>query len=509
MESARPRKPIVTVIGDSTIDNKVWVGPGIKHNYIRGKLGIKRASTATRIKRSHSRAFKTELSVVEHLMDIMPGHQIRDLTNDGFTTRDVLDGAPRNKVFGNRLPKFFPDTFFAPLTEGERFIEESDYIVLSVGGNNIREFLQTALRKGDEVAIRSYIRDNFGRVKKELKDEYLEIVNRIKVLNPNAKIILMTQYYPSFMQNDYNIYGFMKILGEVLGYGNDEADAIHRLMIETYQEIFARLGEVDNVIAADVTSTLNPFDKKNHSHQIEPSGQGGKQIAHLLKEVVEHGDDAIGLVHDLSYPNGEERLTARRMQNWQPRHPHSFTDMDCHELIKTLEQAIERSDSRQALSLSGYAVVDAAKELLKDIRPESAHEIAVLKDCLNTTITAIRNPNEANVQALQTKAKTAAPGKSSFWKQFLGVLSVVAGAILIGLGIAGVPFTGGFSAIGIVPGIALFGAGIAGIKKGEQHGISRAMSNLGRDSARLNNNPEDESSSEEYFIRRSPGTIVL
>lgn len=503
-------RPIMTVIGDSTIDNKVWIGPGIHHHAVRGKLGIKRARTETRTKRSHNPILKTELSFIEHLMDMMPEYKIHDLTNDGFTTHDVLEGAARNKVFGNRLPKFFPNTRFAPLTEGEGLIQQSGYIVVSVGGNNIREFLGNALRQGDEVAIRSYIRNNFRDVKNNLTNEYLAIINRIKALNPDAKIILMTQYYPSFIQNHYNIYEFMNLLGEELGYGNDEADVIHRLMIETYQEIFNQLVKISGISVADVTSTLNPFDKNNHSHQIEPSSKGGKQIAELLKDVVDLGDRAAGRVHHISQFNGTETFQASDMSDWEPRHPHSFTDLGCHELINELDEALKSNGRQHALYLSGYSVVDAAKELLKNIRPESIHEITILKDCLNTTITAIRNPNESNIHALQIKANNEAPGKSSFWKKFLGAISVVAGALLIGLGIAAVPFTAGFSAIGIVPGIALFGAGIAVLKKGEQQGLSLAMSDLSRDGARLNINPEDDSESENSLERDfNQGRFVL
>lgn len=483
---------IVTVIGDSTIDNKVWISPGLKHNFIRGKLGIKRARTETRIKRSHNPLIRTELSVVEHMMDLMPNHEVRDFTNDGFTTEDVLNGAARNKVFGDHLPKFFPNTEFFPLTEGANSIKESDYIVLSIGGNNIREFIQAAYNRGNHQAVRSYIRNHFPAVRQTLIDEYNEIVARITALNPNAKIILMTQYYPSFMQNNYNIYGFMKILGEELGYNGDEADVIHRLMVETYQDIFNGLADKGNITVADVTSTLNPFDKKNHSHQIEPSGKGGKQIAKLLKGVI-NNPQAIGHVHDISYLEDRKVFATRPMTDWTPRHPHTFTNKECHDLIKDLETSVRHLGVTDPLYFSGLKVVEEARELLKNIRPESTYEITSLKECLNAVSNAISHRNENTVRELETITKTTAPGKSSFWKKFLGAMSIVAGAILIGLGLAGIPFSGGFSALGLIPGIALFGAGIASIKSGQQKGMSLAMTDLSKQAKQSIANPEDAS----------------
>lgn len=54
----------------------------------------------------------------------------------------------------------------------------------------------------------------------------------------------------------------------------------------TYAETFTKLAKenIENIIVADITSSINPYDKENHVSQIEPSGVGGKKIAMMLKQ---------------------------------------------------------------------------------------------------------------------------------------------------------------------------------------------------------------------------------
>ena len=54
----------VTLLGDSTIDNRVWVD-GIATSYIRTKLGITRDTPRVRVRKSHGSHCKPNLSVVE------------------------------------------------------------------------------------------------------------------------------------------------------------------------------------------------------------------------------------------------------------------------------------------------------------------------------------------------------------------------------------------------------------------------------------------------------------
>jgi hypothetical protein len=287
--SSKPNAPVkVTIIGDSTIDNKLWVGPGTTGNYINDRLGIKRDDTATRIQKSHTSFWKPELSVVEHLMDILPTHEFRDYSNDGFTSNDVITGGYRDWVFGEGTFSMFPHEYFIPIEESAKDIKDSQFVVLSIGGNDLREILVSLNMVKGPAERKKYIEDAFESTLVNLQKQYLEIVTAIRKESKDAVIILMTQYYPSLKQDHYKVYSLIKEIGQTLGLGRNPDDALevmHEIMVRTYANIIKELPK-EKIVVADITSSLNPFDNNNHAHQIEPSGVGGKKIACMLKYII-------------------------------------------------------------------------------------------------------------------------------------------------------------------------------------------------------------------------------
>jgi hypothetical protein len=285
--------PRITLLGDSTLDNRIWVD-GLIKNWLYTRIGIKHDTAAQRIQQFQRGLIKPELSVIENLsVQLGDDYQIYDGTNDGFTSRDVLSGQFRSKVFGPNTFSMFPPVYFSPLDAHAEDIRQSDVIVLSVGGNDVREFLQNTFRTSEEERI-AYIRNEFPGVLKRLKAHYLGIIKEIRKLNPEARLVLMTQYYPSISQNNYGIYEFMGALGRALWPKESQlspTDVIQRLVADTYRSIFEALTSVDenaNFVVADITSSLNPYDGMNHTHQIEPSGQGGSKIAKMLHFLITH-----------------------------------------------------------------------------------------------------------------------------------------------------------------------------------------------------------------------------
>ena len=271
------KKLNVTLLGDSTIDNRIWVD-GLIKSYLSTRLGIKRDEASVRVQKSHRILGKPDLSVIENVMDMLPNHDIHDYTNDGFTTHDVLHGANRDKVFGTGTFSLFPNESFRPLQASAESIKKSQHIIVSVGGNNFREFLMTAARKTGETRA-NYIRNNLSAVLEVMRNEYIVILENIRALNKDAQIILMTQYYPSATQNHYGIYPFMKEVGEALNLGgilHNPMTVIHEIMKMTYSDVLKRVPH-NNIVVADITSSLNPYVDKNHVSQIEPSGLGGKE----------------------------------------------------------------------------------------------------------------------------------------------------------------------------------------------------------------------------------------
>ena len=281
----------VVLMGDSTLDNPNWVE-------------------------------EEELSVVEHLKVMNPELRIFDHSNDGFTTTDCLKGNFRNKVVPTSAK--YPAKEFSPLTDAKEDIANADRVVLSVGGNNIREFLHAPHGINPEA-----MGQEFRKVLEVMVKEYIEIVTKIRGINNHAQIILMTQYYPSTIQKNYKIYESMAMLGPILKLGEQPLDVIHTLMQEIYPTILKGLqaqGE-DNVAILDLTSSLNPFDKKNHSHQIEPSGVGGRKIADMLTYILNRPAEK-----SLAYQFRPDFFTKPNPLNviegpikaWMPNHPNTF-----------------------------------------------------------------------------------------------------------------------------------------------------------------------------------------
>lgn len=466
------------MIGDSTIDNRVWVSPGIVRNVIRTRLGIKSESSAARIKKSHRKFFKPELSVVEHLRDMMPDSDIHDHTNDGFTTTDVLYGGYRDKVFGKGTIDMFPHDFFLPLDKGKHDIDSSDVIVLSVGGNNVRVFLQQALSIQDDTARQQYFRDNFEPVMNDLKEQYLQILKRIREINPHALIITMTQYYPSMMQNDYQIYSLMNEVGRALNFQGDATDVIHQVILKTYTGVLNTLDD-KNICVADVTSTLNPFDSKNHVKQIEPSGKGGKKIAELITHIVSNRyKKDLGQVF---YATPEGNIDSVPLNAWTPKHPHEFTNKECHDLLKRVMTAQFKYMPGTPMHKACDEVIKEANEILaklvncgntdSDYAKKMQADAEKLKASLNATLKVLdvsypvhtKEELTAAVNELKQHASKVATGKSSLWGKLAGALLMLVGAAVFAFGLSTLVVSGGVAAP--VSGVAI-GIGAAAMVSG-------------------------------------------
>lgn len=243
--------------------------------------------------------------MVENLRAQMPNVDFIDRTNDGFTTTDVLQGAYKDKVFGFSTHRFFPHTHFKPLEAEE--LKSADQIILSVGGNNFREFIQHALQIQNVASRKQYIETEYPVVFEKMRNEYKSILRAIAAKNPTANIILMTQYYPALNQKTLlgtSIYEFMKELGTIRNAG-DEQDTIVDVMKDTYSDIIKFIS-TDKLLAkrkisiVDVTSSLNPHDSNNFVGQIEPSDQGGKKIATMLGYVVHQSKTTVNKIYRFS-----------------------------------------------------------------------------------------------------------------------------------------------------------------------------------------------------------------
>lgn len=377
------QKQRITILGDSTIDNKAWVS-GIYWSIAKDYLGITRDDTATRIKKSHG-IFGPKLSIIEHLIDLMPNYLIHDYTNDGFTTHDVLHGAFRDKVFGmGTLPTMFPHQFFAPIREAENDIKNSNYIILSIGGNNFREFLSQFLRKDITKIDPESLAYNLKKLLYNMQKEYLHIVWKLQQLNNDAQIILLTQYYPSVKQNDYKIYPLLEQIGHKLGIGQNGLDVIYYLMTQTYQPIIDLVP--NNVIVADITSSLDPFDSDNHVSQIEPSAHGGKKIAMMLKHIISSQPTSRTAYQFLpeffeNRKNHHQDEFVKRVDfdDWKPLHPNTFKADGVRDL-KTTEKISSKSIEKEPTHLSSS--IPPKKEVSDSLETPLSYNLFYARDRL-------------------------------------------------------------------------------------------------------------------------------
>lgn len=413
----------VTILGDSTIDNKVWISPGTHGNSILDHLHLVNA-----VKKMRGLFGHPELSVVENLKALLPTHTINDYTNDGFTTHDCLHGAFKDKVFLSNFPGMFPHEEFQPLEAAKEDIKKSQYIVLSIGGNNFREFLQQVPR--DSVKRQEYIRENYERVIDKLQSEYLEIVNKLRSLNQDAQIILITQYYPSAHQDNYEIYQIMSAVGEALGIGHDPMDVIHEIVKGIYSSVLKKIPTA-NVVVADLTSSLNPYDHENHVSQIEPSGIGGKKIAQMLKYIINKGHTS-GVVYRFlpkfftntnNNQSRDEFTEKSSFDNWVPKHPNEFIDQANNDLNSLLSKII-KIRNQYKLSDPVYKACSRICNAVFVLRKKLADpkEISELKTCLMLVEGVLKDKNNQQMLANLESSTSNTIKKTGIWKNFTHAL---------------------------------------------------------------------------------------
>ena len=136
---------VVNLLGDSIIDNKIYVGP-------------------------------YELSVTEHLYNLTDAI-INSIAVDGHTTKDVI----HNQL--NKLPHY------------------STHQVLSIGGNDLLQNINF-LKNNDELSTKEVFEQAVG-IMAPIKRRYQTIVEKLSLTNSN---ILLCTVYEGNLLNDPLLY---------------------------------------------------------------------------------------------------------------------------------------------------------------------------------------------------------------------------------------------------------------------------------------------------------------
>jgi hypothetical protein len=236
----------IALIGDSTLDNVLWVG--------------------------------NDLCISEQLADAIPDAAVANLAADGYTTSDTLEGSKRVISVGMRGRiggtggcdplQYDADGRFCPLTQLMELKPPPTHIILSVGGNDVREILGDMRKLPD--------------VMREFAPKYADIVD--VCMTVTANVLLMFQYRPSFYM-DGGGYGVYQAIAGTPGPG-DAVQKMNMLMQTIYAPILGMAKE-KKLPVIDLPRTFDIYCDELYSHQIEPSAKGGEVIAAIALHVVE------------------------------------------------------------------------------------------------------------------------------------------------------------------------------------------------------------------------------
>lgn len=243
---ASPR-PHVVLIGDSTLDNVVWV----------------------------DQATDAVPPTLQRLLEqSAPGATVTNLAADGFTSADVLRGAPTaisyhaRELAGDPFPTASPMETFHPLAELKKMVTTPTHLVLSVGGNDIREILGAMHELPSRIAA---FHENYPQIAAECQ-------------TTGAQIVIMMQYRPD-LSTDLDHYGVYRAIGASVPGAADEVSKLNQLMESIYPSVL-ELACANGWDVLDLPNSFDIHDSDLYRCQIEPSPRGGALIAELIAHAV-------------------------------------------------------------------------------------------------------------------------------------------------------------------------------------------------------------------------------
>lgn len=280
----------MVLLGDSTLDNVVWVED--PREAVPSVLQSELASCA-------GDGSATDVRVTNYAAD-------------GFTAGDVLRGNgatiswKRRKDTGDPFPTASPlepfqplvflDSLFPAKPDDQEGVSPT-HVLLSVGGNDVRHVL------GDMLSLPDALEN--------LVASYSGVLERLLAMREKhgVKVAIMTQYQPCFATDEdyYGVYsslasaaGALGVVGGTMAAGSAGGASrgaviaagsavLLAVMRQVYAPIMA-LAAKNRVPVIDLASSLDPKEASLFSHQIEPSAEGGKVIAQLAAHVIVRHD---------------------------------------------------------------------------------------------------------------------------------------------------------------------------------------------------------------------------
>jgi hypothetical protein len=201
---------------------------------------------------------------------------VKNLAADGFNSTDALNGSRTvisvglRKAIGDPVP-FDTDGTFRPLKQLSSLEPPPTHVVLSIGGNDVREIL------GDISQLPQIIHT--------FNSNYPAILEGC--LSVTKNVIIMLQYRPSYYM-DGGGYGVYDAIGRIPGPG-DSVAKLNGLMQQIYVPVLAHARQ-HRLAIIDLPRTFDIYQDDLYEHQIEPSARGGQIIAALAAHITaSHG----------------------------------------------------------------------------------------------------------------------------------------------------------------------------------------------------------------------------
>jgi len=325
----------IALVGDSTLDNIVWMS-------------------------------KKEPCIPQQIAQAADGAACFNLAADGYTSADTLNGSKRvisvavRARFNDPVP-FDPDGVFRPLDVLNRLDPPPTHILLSVGGNDIREVLGQ-MRDGDPLGT-------LQKVVMEFQQNYAQILEQCRAVTP--KTVIMMQYRPSFHMDEGG-YGVYDAIGELPGPG-DAVAKMNMVMQTVYLPVFL-LAQENHLPVLDLPRTFDIYKTELYRHQIEPSHLGGAIIARMFAHVINtHDFDGPSLLYLTGCDDQSPISCEPNTGDWQVPHDAAAVpggvdgDFSAHEekVRALLGMGFDEATAEQALVVSDGHLQTAVEKCLE------------------------------------------------------------------------------------------------------------------------------------------------
>ena len=247
----------IALIGDSVLDNFYWL-------------------------KDPTRDVKQQLS------GLMSETKIYNFAVDESIIDDVLNGSYPPRQYVGARKHIFGETYLYPTTNKGKIYPlkllakyQSEYVVLSIGGNDGRKHLDHIIWSADAL-IKAVVNDG-------LEEKFNRLITKINTNKSKLILVLVYQPHVTIFQQ------YRESIGWGLQYIPIENVIDFRGRIKKvysfFRRIFVEMARKYKIPIIDLALTLNPRDKTHYgSKPIEPSNKSGKAIARLIQYVTENHD---------------------------------------------------------------------------------------------------------------------------------------------------------------------------------------------------------------------------